>query len=559
MLSYLHVKNFAIIDELEVSFGEGLNILTGETGAGKSVILGSINLALGAKASGALIRTGAQMAFVELVFDVDAEKAEKLAALDVFPEDGQVVITRRIQENKSTSKINGETVTLSQIKAVASLLLDIHGQHEHQSLLSNKNHLAILDKYCGKEAEDLLLQVKEKLKEYKELKAEKQDLLAKQDARELDFLEYEINEIEELDIKEGEEEELAASLRKMTSGRKIYDALENAKLHTGSDEGAGDALGRAVRELSSVSSIDKDLEDFYSKALEIEELLRDLNYGIADYAESCIYDEEEMAETENRLDAIRNVFNKHGGSYESAMKFFEEASEKVGKLRDLDNYLLSLDKKIDKADNELKDICGRLSKVRKENAKVLEKEITQALIDLNFLDVKFSIGFTETEGFTGSGSDTVTFLISTNPGEPLRPLSEIASGGELSRVMLAIKSVMAEADEIPTLIFDEIDTGISGRTAQKVAENMAKIAVTHQVFAITHLAQIAAMADVHFLIEKGVSEDRTATSIRKLEKSEQTGELARIIGGARITDSVLESAAEMKKLADEHKNTIKSH
>jgi DNA repair protein RecN (Recombination protein N) len=559
LLSYLHVKNFAIIDELEVSFGEGLNILTGETGAGKSVILGSINLALGAKASGALIRTGAQMAFVELVFDVDAEKAEKLAALDVFPEDGQVVITRRIQENKSTSKINGETVTLSQIKAVASLLLDIHGQHEHQSLLSNKNHLAILDKYCGKEAEDLLLQVKEKLKEYKELKAEKQDLLAKQDARELDFLEYEINEIEELDIKEGEEEELAASLRKMTSGRKIYDALENAKLHTGSDEGAGDALGRAVRELSSVSSIDKDLEDFYSKALEIEELLRDLNYGIADYAESCIYDEEEMAETENRLDAIRNVFNKHGGSYESAMKFFEEASEKVGKLRDLDNYLLSLDKKIDKADNELKDICGRLSKVRKENAKVLEKEITQALIDLNFLDVKFSIGFTETEGFTGSGSDTVTFLISTNPGEPLRPLSEIASGGELSRVMLAIKSVMAEADEIPTLIFDEIDTGISGRTAQKVAEKMAKIAVTHQVFAITHLAQIAAMADVHFLIEKGVSEDRTATSIRKLEKSEQTGELARIIGGARITDSVLESAAEMKKLADEHKNTIKSH
>ena len=559
MLSYLHVKNFAIIDELEVSFGEKLNILTGETGAGKSVILGSINLALGAKASGALIRTGCEWALVELIFDVDEEKEKKLRALDVFTEDGQVVITRRISENKSTSKINGETVTLSQVKAVASLLLDIHGQHEHQSLLSNKNHLTILDKYCGSEAEELLYKIKEGLKEYKSLNEEKQELLKQSDQRELDFLEYEINEIEELEIGEGEEEELATLLKKMYNGRKIYDALENARLLTGSDEGAGDAVGRAVRELASVSAIDKDLEDFYNRALEIEELLRDLNYQVADYAESCIYDEEKLSETESRLDAIRSVFNKHGGSYESTMSFYNEASEKVKKLRDFDNYIAELDKRIEKAKNELGKVCAELSKIRKKNAVVLEKAITEALVDLNFLDVVFKIDFSETEGFTGTGTDLITFLISTNPGEPVRPLSEIASGGELSRVMLAIKSVMAEADDIPTLIFDEIDTGISGRTAQKVSEKMAEIARTHQVFAITHLAQIAAMADTHFLIEKGVNEERTATSIRRLNADEQIKELARIIGGAKITESVLESASEMKKLASEHKNSIKMH
>ena len=553
MLLSLHVKNLAIIDEAEVTFGPGLNILTGETGAGKSVIIGSINQTLGEKARKNIIRTGADYALTELVFSVDDALAKKLAALDVYPEGGLVVIGRRFTKDRSLSRINGETTTLANVRAVASLLLDIHGQTETSTLLLPKNHLEILDKYCHAESEPVREKVFALVKEYRAKKKELDSLTEDEAAiaRELDFLQFESDEIEKAELKEGEEEELSKKYRKYSLSEKTAEAVSEARELIDGDEGAGDRLGAAVKALMRLSD-DPDAGDIISQASDVEGMLSDLSGALADFAEDNAFDEEDFNETEQRLDFIRGIMAKHGGTYESTMAFLTEAADKIEKLSHHEEYKAELEAETQRLFKEALAEAGKLSKIRKKYASVLKDKTIKALTDLNFLSVQFDVAITETE-LSEKGVDSVSFLISTNPGEPLRPLSEIASGGELSRIMLALKSVMADTDDIPTLIFDEIDTGISGRTAQKVSEKMAEIAGKRQVIAITHLAQIAAMADNHFLIEKNVKDGRTSTGIRKLSESEETGELARILGGASITESVKESAAEMKKLANEWK------
>ena len=559
MLDYLHVKNLALIEETEVSFYPGLNILTGETGAGKSLLLGSVNLALGAKAGADIIRSGAEFALVELSFSVHHPKVRQaLAELDIYPEDGEVLISRKIMRNRSISRINGENVTVALLKKAAGLLLDIHGQHEHQSLLYPARQLDILDEYAGESLAGPLQETREAYRSFTALEKELAGYTLSESDREREksFLQFEMDEIENAGLYEGEEEELEAAYRRMNHARSIAEALGTVHALTGYEDGAGDRVGRALQELSGVLAFDDSLKDLYDSLADAEGMLSEVNRQASDYLENFSFSEEDFRNTENRLDEIRRLMTRYGST---VGKIFESLEERKARMAFLENYeeqLAGLNRKKGEAEDRLKKASADLSRVRKAAAKRLSAGIAAQLAELNFNRVAFDIAFSEKESYSPSGTDGVEFLISTNPGEDMRPLAKVASGGELSRIMLAIKTLLAEEDETEALIFDEIDSGISGRTAQMVSEKMAAIGRNHQVICITHLAQIAAMADTHFLIEKKVENDRTVTDITVLDGEQSVEELARILGGAKITDAVRKSAEEMKKLALDVKKSI---
>ena len=561
MLTHLHVKNLALIREAEIDFTEGLNILTGETGAGKSIVIGSVSLALGGRVAKDMVRPGADYGLAELVFLVNRKKQrEKLLELGITPEDDTVIISRKILEGRSINKINGETVTLSQLKEAAALLIDIHGQHEHQSLLQKKKHLEILDEFAKEELEP----VKEKLaaayREWKDLKKTLSEAQMDEESRlrEISLLEFETDEIEKAELTEGEDEELERRYRRMTNGRRLLEAAGNAYALTGYEEetGAGTAVGRAVRELQSVLSLeDEELSALASQLSDVDGLLNDFNRELSDYLTSLEFDEREFTETEERLNQLNYLKSRYGHTIGEILAYQQKQQERLAALQDYDRYLQELEERLGQAERELGELCERASEIRKRFAEVLCGKIREHLQDLNFLNVEFEMSFEELPEYTAQGRDSAEFLISTNPGEPLRPLMKIASGGELSRIMLAIKTVLADRDEIDAVIFDEIDVGISGRTAQKVSEKMMLIGRTRQVICITHLAQIAAMADSHYRIEKTVEDGGTRTQIRRLNERESVEELARILGGAEITDAVLQNAGEMRTLAKEKKQS----
>ena len=558
MLQNLHVKNLALIDETEVEFGPGLNILSGETGAGKSIIIGSINLALGEKVQKEMLRDNGEAALVELIFFVeDADTIEDIRALDIEMEDDTVILSRKITGGRAIGRINGEAVSASKMKAVASLLIDIHGQHEHQSLLSKKKHLEILDTF----AKEALGDKKEKLtqcyQEYRKLKDELEhaNLDGEERARELSFLEYEVKEIEEAQLTVGEDEELEAVFRKYSNGKKIMDAVGAANAATSEDdESASERIGRALRELSSVSGYDERVKEMEEQLTEIDNLLSDFNHELASYLSDEEFDEETFYETEKRLDLINHLKSKYGNTIADIIKYGEEKEERINVLNDYDAYLAGLQKNVSEKEKQLEQLSKKVSDIRKKESKKLTESIKNALLDLNFLDVQFTMEFAETD-YTANGIDDAQFLISTNPGEPVKPLGKVASGGELSRIMLAIKTVMA-SDKIGTLIFDEIDSGISGRTAQMVSEKMNVLGRNHQIICITHLPQIAAMADEHFEIAKKTDHQVTRTQIRLLDEDASVEEIARILGGAQITEHTMESAKEMKELARKKKEEL---
>ncbi len=558
MLHNLYVKNLALIDEIEVEFTKGLNILTGETGAGKSIILGSVNLALGGKYSADIIRKGAEYGYVELTFFVENKtQAEALKRKDIFPEDGVVVLSRKLMSKRSISKINGETVPIALLKDAASILIDIHGQHEHQSLLYKKNYLTILDAF----AKENIKQVKEKLAKayfiYKEQKEELEEALTdeKERNKEIGFLEFEIQEIRQAKLSKQEDEMLEETYRRMTNGKKIVGNLEEAYEYTGgtNSETASEAISRALRCMQEAAGCDEQAQEMFQQLAEIDSLLNDFNRELSDYKMSFDFSKETFFEVETRLNEINRLKTKYGNSIEEILEYCDKKEERLLKLQDYDAYLAKLQKKMEDAEAAVKCYSGQLSLLRKEQSAKLAEAIQKGLRDLNFLDTQFEIVFRELETYTIQGTDEVEFMISMNPGEPVRALGDVASGGELSRIMLAIKSVMAEKDQIETLIFDEIDVGISGRTAQKVSEKMSFIGRNHQVICITHLAQIAAMADAHYAIEKQVEDGVTKSKISRLSKEQEIEELARILGGAKITDTVMQSAAEMKELAERTK------
>ena len=552
MLQNLHVKNLALIKETEVEFKEGLNILSGETGAGKSIIIGSINLALGEKVQKEMLRDSAESALVELIFSVEDEATRNaLGALEIEMEDDTVILSRKITGGRAIGRINGEAVSASKMREVAALLIDIHGQHEHQSLLSKRKHLEILDLFTR----EALSGYKEKLsacfREYRKLleELEHSDSDTEERARELSFLEFEVNEIEDANLSVGEDETLEEQFRKYSNGKKILDAIFAAYAATSEDdESASERVSRALRELGSVSQYDKRVEEIEQQLIEIDNLLSDFNREAAAYLSEEEFDDETYYEIEKRLDLINHLKSKYGNSIEDILKAYEDKCKRIAVLKDYDEYLNQLLNKMNKKKKELKEISDQVSEIRKDQSVKLTDAIKDALMDLNFLEVRFTMEFRDID-FTENGTDEVEFMISTNPGEPLKPLGKVASGGELSRIMLAIKTVLAENDHIETLIFDEIDSGISGRTAQMVSEKMNELGRSHQIICITHLPQIAAMADEHFLIEKSVENETTVSRIHELSEEESVQELARMLGGVEITDTVLENAREMKKMA----------
>ncbi|MCH5256068.1 MAG: DNA repair protein RecN [Lachnospiraceae bacterium] len=559
MLVSLHVKNLALIDETEVYFGNGLNIMTGETGAGKSIIIGSVNLALGAKADREMIRTGADYALVELVFQV--EKEEQLARIRQMElpieDDGTIILQRRIMAGKSICKVGGETVSAKQVKALAEILIDIHGQHEHQSLLSSAKQLEILDDYSGESLFEKKKLLKDCYEQYKEVEKQllSNDMDEETRKREVSLAEFEAAEIEEAKLIPGEDEDLQKSYQKLINGQKIQEAMSISHQMSGYDNGgAGDAIGRAIKEIRSIVSFDEALQEFEKQLLDIDSLLNDYNRAAADYLSEAGFDAKLLNQVEKRLDVINHLKSKYGNSIEDILEYYEKLQEKLEMYQNYDEYRQKLQQKENELKTELLKLCDEVSSIRKSSAASLADSMKKALVDLNFIDVEFEIRLDSSEDRIGAdGYDRTDFMISTNPGEELRALSQVASGGELSRIMLALKTVLADKDEIETLIFDEIDTGISGKTAWKVSEKMGILGQKHQLICITHLPQIAAMADTHLLIEKTLKDERTITQIYELDENKSIEELARMLGGAEITENVINNAKEMKDLAAKSK------
>lgn len=559
MLVSLHVKNLALIEETEVEFGEGLNILTGETGAGKSILIGSVNLALGARFDKDMLRQGAESALVELLFSCPPQERalrEKLQELEIPMEEDTVLISRRMQPGKSVLRINGETVAARQVKEVAELLIDIHGQHEHQSLLHKKKHMEILDAYGGQEAQEALASAAQCHREMTRIAQERAKNILDQETlkREQDLLAFECQEIQEAALRPGEDEILEENYRRMTNGKKITEALDEVRQYAGNEEGgAGSALSRALRCIHGITEYDSRLEQMAEQLTQIDDLLSDCNRDMAQYSDTLVWDEQDFRQTEDRLNCINRLKDKYGSTLEQILQVYEQKCRRLEKLADYDLYMSELERKLSQAEEELSQACEKLTAIRRESAVGLTKVLTGALQGLNFLTVQLEIRVLDRQPITAKGWDEVEFLISTNPGEAVKPLAQIASGGELSRIMLAIKTVLASRDDIDTLIFDEIDAGISGKTAWKVSEQLNCVARAHQVICITHLPQIAAMADRHFVIEKTASEDSTVTDIRLLAGDENLQELGRLLGSDGMTDAVLGNAREMRQQALKHK------
>ena len=554
MLSELHVRNFALIGQADLEFREGLTVLSGETGAGKSILIDSIAAALGAKTGKGLIRTGAEYAYIELLFSVTGEeRLSRIRELGIMPEeDGTLIITRKIMKNRSVLRVNDEAVTAGLLRELTEQLIDIHGQHEHQTLLYPERHLAFVDLMAPEELEEKKAEARRLYARWAELKK----ILSREAdesfrEREKEILQYEIAEIRDAALKEGEEEALAQEFQRLRNASRISDALSEA-----ADALDTDAVSRAVRRVSDAAEYDPALKDLLDQVSELDSLLTDARRAAVDAAGEVTFDEARLNAVAGRLDLIRRLEDKYGVPVPGIAELLEKKEERL-------QFLMEFEKNRDEMAAEkrhlgerLAEVSAELTKIRRRTAAELEKQITDQLTSLNFRGAVFEIRLTETAEPGPEGRDRAEFWITTNPGEPLKPLKNVASGGELSRIMLALKTVLADRDEIGTLIFDEIDTGISGRTAQMVSEKLSRIGRSHQVLCITHLPQIAAMADHHCLIEKQSDGERTETSIREIQGEEITTELARLIGGTEITPGVLSTASEMKALAEQKKAEI---
>ena len=542
MLLELHVRNLALIEKADLELKKGLTILTGETGAGKSVLIDSINMALGAKAGASSIRTGADAAGIELVFGMEDEsRIERLRELDIpIEDDGTLIISRRVMPTRSIFKVNDQTVTAAKLRAVTGLLIDMHGQFEHQSLMYPESHLRFVDKLCPAETAGIKSELAGYCREYAGIRdelSESVDGVLRE--READILRFEIDEINGAALIEGEEEELLADFRRMRDFSKISEHLSAA-----AEELDTDSVSHAARHLAEIASYDDRLATLKEQISQIDGMIEDVRREITDFADGMEYDEGEFDRIEKRLDVIHRLQGKYGDDIE---RIKAAALDKQQRLEYLENYDANRQRLVERQ-RELTEImdglCARLTQIRKETGAQLAERIRTELRDLNFLTVEFDITVDRLDTYTPDGCDRVEFMISTNPGQPLRPIREVASGGELSRIMLAMKTVLADIDEIETLVFDEIDTGISGVTAGKVAQKLRLIGRNHQVLCITHQPQIAAMADNHYLISKSTDGSSTRTDITLLDGDDMIDEIARLMGSS--SDTVRAAAREMK-------------
>lgn len=547
MLESLRVENLALIEKEEIEFSEGLNVLTGETGAGKSIILGALDLALGGKANRGMIRDSDKDAFVEAVFSLNESEEKKLADADFETFDGQIVLSRRIKGTKSVARINGETVPAARLVTAGELLIDIYGQSEHQSLSDPKKHLPLLDSFVKKDLDPVLEKLSPVYKEYSSLQKElkEADVDESERKRDISYLTHVSEEIEEAALRPGEDEELEEKYRKMSGAEKVARSLSEVD---GLLYGQADVLsliGQSQRALSEINDYDDSIQNLSQTLGDAYDILDGFSHDLRDTVDDLTFDPQEFDEVSKRLDLINDLKSKYGRTIEDVIQAKSDADQKLEQLNDHEAYMASLQKKIQDAQSRLDALCIEAEQIRQKGAGELSAQVKESLKNLNFLKADFEVSLSR-KNYTDRGFNTAQFMISTNPGETPRPLSQVASGGEMSRIMLALKTVLASADDIGTMIFDEIDTGISGRTASAVARELKKVSVGRQVILITHLPQIAALSDRHFLIEKSATNDSTVSSIRPLSEDEITTELARMIGGDVITDAVIESAKELR-------------
>lgn len=554
MLEHLHIKNVALIKESEISFGEGLNILTGETGAGKSMVIDSLQFALGGRAGKDFLRHGEKMASVEALFAVQSSALqEKLEENGIEPEeDGSVLITRTLSETgKSVCRVNGSTVTVSMLKEIAEDLIDIYGQHEHQSLLNPSKHIRLLDRFCGAGFGDAMEEYKASFSALKEIDKQLDALMGNESQREqrMDILSFQKDEMEAAAIKAGEEEDLLEQKKRLGSMEKLMRLTGEsiALLYDGNDRmpSACDQLGDALSKLQEAAEYDHTLTPFADALADAYAAVEDTARELKREADKQENDPEALEQIEERLQIIYKLKRKYGGTVEAVLAFYDKVVEELDFLANSNEKVAELMAIREKEQKKLTAYAETLTARRKDTAEQVAEQIETALRDMEMKDARFHIQIDEKSDWTADGKDKVEFLISANAGESLKPLAKIASGGEMSRVMLALKTVLVDADDIGTFIFDEIDTGVSGRTARKVGEKMRFLGGKRQILCITHLPQIAAMADSHFLIEKESDGEETTTKVTPLTEEGSVGEVARLMGGSDVTETTLAAAREL--------------
>ncbi len=558
MLLELHVRNFALIDRLDLSFGAGLNILSGETGAGKSIIIDALGLTLGERAGGDLVRTGTDRATVEAVFDLSQAPPEvraRLAEAGLEPgeDDGDLLlISREIAAKsggKSQCRVNGRLLPVSALRELAQGLVDVHGQHEHQSLLAWERHIDLLDAWCGKDTLALRAQIGEQVALLHSLKREREQLRtdARERARTLDLFLFQRDEIAEASLKPGEEDELVTERARLANAEKLSDAATDAYARLSGGErglGATDALGAALAQIEHALSMDSTLEPVAASLREAASYAEDAALSLRHYRDDVEFNPERLEEIEARLDLLRTLKRKYGDSVEDMIAYGNELGAKIDRLQNAEAREDELSAAIEKATQKADKTAAKLTEARTQGGGEFAQGIKRELADLGMTQTKFEVAI-EPQPVGSKGADRVEFLLSPNPGEPLRPLAKIASGGEMSRIMLGMKSILVKMGATPTMIFDEIDAGVGGRTAQTIADKLDALSQSAQILCITHLAQIASRADTHFLIEKHVADGRTTVSVNALEADARVEEIARMLGGARRTEAVVQHAREM--------------
>ena len=557
MLRSLHIQNLALIREMDVDFHGGLNVLTGETGAGKSIVIGSVMASLGMQSAKSLLREGST-SYVELLFDGIGDEAVSFLRENGYETEGDsALISRKFSDGRSVCRVNGETASAAFLRSLSELLIDIHGQHEYQKLLKEEQQLALLDRYAEDKTGPLRDAMRAAYQSYQKARreAEETEIPEEERARRISFLEFQIAEIGDAQIREGEDEELEALYKKLSNARRIAEGMNEIHLRSGygEDESAGEQIGRSLRVLEQLTAWDRDLLPYAEDLANIENLLNDFNRGVADYLSELTDDSGRLAETEERLNLLNRLKSKYGPSLADVKRSEEEFAEELARYQDHEERARQRKLALEKAEAELTSAAESLSGARRAAAESFEKEVSSQLMDLNFARSDFEVRFARASSCGENGADRVEFLLSTNPGEPLRPLKAAASGGELSRVMLGILTMFADRKGSGCLIFDEVDAGISGRTAQKVAEKLDRVSRLRQTLCITHLPQIAAMADHHYGIEKRIGESEAVTMIRPLDESESVEEIARLIGGSSITEQTSSAARELKQFSAEGK------
>lgn len=564
MLCQLSIENIALIDKLSLELKDGLNILSGETGAGKSIIIDSLNFVLGERADKSLIRYGTDKASVEAVFEeyITPAVSSYLDDLGIETEDVLVIRRKMSIDGKNECRINGRISTLSTLKGLTELLVDIHGQHEHQSLLKSANHISLLDKLGEKNIEKLKTEVERDFKDYSSLKKEFARF-GNSDERErkLDILTFQIDEIEKVDVKDGEEDELLTARKRIRNMEKIISALEGAKnLLDGYDsQSVSASIKNSVSLLNTISSFDDDIQPIADRLDSCKVEITDISETLADMLERLDFDSRSADKIEERLEAVRLILRKYGGSFESLQKFYDEAKKEANILANAAERVEELEIEIGKAAKKLLGSAKNLSLERRKVADKFEKDIMKELCDLGMSGSTFKVEMTtkeDVDDISANGMDSVEFMISPNVGEPLKPLAKIISGGEMSRFMLAFKNILAGVDDIGTMVFDEIDTGISGNISQVVSEKMCNISRARQVIAVTHMPSLAAMADNHYLISKSTENGKTLTHVDLLD--DDTDEVARLIGGNDYSIYAVPHAKEMKANAQRYKNSLKN-